>query len=132
MLSSDLVELVRRVVVKLEQQPIVLVHNGYERVVLVGDVSMPIVLDHPHSNEVVLVLWRVDDCSAIGMVSDLVKTDLGVADTADSVLRRSTIGQQTCIAEDANVRMVVEGEEVETIRSRTFPLERSSSVGKWD
>jgi hypothetical protein len=54
---------------------------------------MPIVLDHSHSDEVVLVLWRIDDRSAIGMVSDLVITDSGVADTADSVLRRSIVGQ---------------------------------------
>ena len=87
---------------------------------------MPIVLDHPHSDEVVLVLWRIDDRAAIGMVSDLVKTDLGVADTADSVLRRSNVGQQTCIAEDANVRMIVKGEEVETIRSRTLPFDTGS------
>jgi hypothetical protein len=78
---------------------------------------MPIVLDNPHSDEVVLVLGRIDDRTAIGMVPDLVKTDLGVANTADSVLRRSNVGKQTCIAEDANVRMVVEGEEVETINN---------------
>ena len=87
---------------------------------------MPIVLDHPHSDEVVLVLWRIDDCTAVGMVSDLVKTDLGVADTADSVLRRSNVGQQTCIAEDANVRMVVKGEEVKTVGSRTLPFDTGS------
>ena len=81
---------------------------------------MPIVLDHPHSDEVVLVLWRIDDRTTIGMVPDLVKTDPGVADTADSVLRRSNIGQQTCIAEDANVRMVVKGVVVETVGSRTL------------
>ena len=83
---------------------------------------MPIVLDHSHSDEIVLVLWCIDDRSAIGMVPDLVKTDPSVADAADSVLCRSNIGQQTCIAEDANVRMVVKGVVVETLGLELFPL----------
>ncbi len=86
---------------------------------------MPIVLDHSHSDEVVLILWRIDDRTAIGMGPDLVKTDSGVAD-ADSVLRRSNVGQQTCIAEDANVRMVVKGVVVETVGSRTLSLDTRS------
>ena len=92
-LCSDLVELVRGVLVKLEQQAIVLVHNGYERVVLVGDVSMPIILDDSHGDEIVLVLWCIDDRATIGMVSDLVKAASGVADTVDSVLCRSNVSQ---------------------------------------
>ncbi len=62
---------------------------------------MPIVLDHSHSDEVVLVLCRIDDCTAVRMVADLVKADPCIADPADSVLCRSNVGQQTCIAEDA-------------------------------
>ena len=45
MLHSDLVKLVREIIVELDQQSIILVHSNYERVVLVGDVSMSIVLD---------------------------------------------------------------------------------------
>ena len=122
MLCSDLVELVRGVVVKLEQQTIVLVHNGYECIVLVGDVSMSIVLDGSHGYEVILVLWRIDDLTTVGMVSDLVKADSSVTDTADSVLGRSDVGQWACIAKDANIRVVIEGIVVETIVLELFPL----------
>ncbi len=80
---------------------------------------MPIVLDHSHGDEIVLVLWRIDDCTAVMMVADWVKADSCIADTADSVLCWSNVSQQTCIAEDANVRMVIKGVEVETIGSRT-------------
>ena len=93
MLRSDLVKLVRGVVVELEQQTIVLVHNGYERVVLVGDISMSIVLDDSHGYEAIPVLWRIDDFTTIRMVADLVKADSSVTDAADSVLGRSNIGQ---------------------------------------
>ncbi len=88
---------------------------------------MPIVLDHSHSDEVVLVLWRIDDCTtAIGMIADLVKADSCITDTADSVLCRSYVGQQTCIAEDANVRIVVNGAVVETVGSRSLALDTGS------
>ncbi len=87
---------------------------------------MPTVLDHSHSDEVVLVLWSIDDCAAIRVIADLVKADSCVADTADSVLCRSNVGQQTCIAEDANVRMVVKGVVVETVGSRTLSLDKRS------
>ena len=72
MFCSDLVELVRRrIVVELKQQTIVPIHNGYECVVLVGDVSMSIVPDNSYGYEVVLVLWRiVNDRTTVRMVSD--------------------------------------------------------------
>ena len=95
MFCSDLVELVRRrIVVELKQQTIVPVHNGYECVVLVGDVSMFIVPDNSYGYEVVLVLWRiVNDRTTVRMVSDLVIADSSVTDTTDSMLGRSNIGQ---------------------------------------
>ena len=98
----------------------------YVCVVLVGDVSMSIVLDHSHGDEIILVLWRIDDRAVIGVVSDLVKADSGVADAADSVLCRSNIGQQARIAKDANVCMVVKGIVVETVGSRTLSLDARS------
>ena len=124
MLCSDLVEFVRGVVVKLEQQTIVLVHNGYECIVLDGDVSMSIVLDDSHGYEVILVLWRIDDLTTVGMVCDLVKADSSVTDTADSVLGRSDDGQWACIAKDANIRVVIEGIiVVETVGSQNLSLD---------
>ena len=92
---------------------------------------MSIVLDKSHGYEIILVLWRIDDCTAVRMVADLVKADFSVTDTADSVLRRSNIGLQACIAEDANVRVVVKGIVVETIGSRTLSLDdlRNKTTG---
>ena len=73
-----------------------------------------------------LVLWRIDDRATVGMVSDLVEADSGVADTADSVLCRSNVDQQTRIAKEANVCMVVKNIEVETVWSRTLSLDARS------
>jgi hypothetical protein len=68
MFCSDLVELVRRrIVVELKQQTIVPIHNGYECVVLVGDVSMSIVPDNSGDYEVVLVLCRQVECWSVGL-----------------------------------------------------------------
>ena len=50
-------------------------------------------MTYSHGDEIVLVLWRIDDRATVGMVSDLVKADSGVADTADSVLCRSNVSQ---------------------------------------
>ena len=76
MLHSDLVKLVRGIIAVLEQQSIILVHDKYERVVLVGDVSISIVLDDSHGYEIAPVLWRIKNLTTKGMATDLVETKI--------------------------------------------------------
>ena len=82
MVRFDLVEVVSRVVVELDQHTIVLVHDGIEQVILIHNIMMAVLADYPHSDKIVSILGRIYNCSAVWVVTNVGKVDAGVADSA--------------------------------------------------
>ena len=118
----DLVEMVSRVVVELDQHTIVLVHDGIEQVILVHDIVVTVVANYPHSDKIVSIIGRVYDSSAVWMVSYVGEVHAGITDSAnlESGLVLPNIGEKTGVAENTYVRVIVEAVIVETIGTRSL------------